>query len=59
MCVIVRQRGFRRRYMPVRFPITDSQGVFVCEDRRQLPDRRKLLHDLNDLKTILSKIYSD
>ena len=57
--VIVRKRGSRRRYMPVKFPLTDSLGAFVFQDRRQLSDRRKLLHDINDLKTILSKMYSD
>jgi hypothetical protein len=57
--VIVRKRSTRRRYMPVHFPLTDSRGAFVFQDRRQLPDRRKLLHDLNDLKSIFSKIYSD
>lgn len=59
MSVSIRQSGSRRRYMAVRFPLTDSRGAFVFQDRRQLSDRRKLLHDLNDLKTILSKIYSD
>jgi hypothetical protein len=59
MCVIVRQRGSRRHYMPVQFPLTDSRGAFVFVERRQLPDRRRLLHDINDLKAILSKIYRD
>jgi hypothetical protein len=31
----------------------------VFQDRRLLPDRRRLIHDINDLKAILSKIYRD
>ena len=57
--VIKRQKGSRRRYLYMQFPLTDSCGEFVFQERRQLPDRRKLLHDINDLKTILSKIYSE
>jgi hypothetical protein len=57
--VIIRKRGSRRRYLSVHFPLMDSRGAFVHYDRRQLPDRRKQLHDINDLKTILSKIYND
>ena len=57
--IIKRQKGSRRRYMAMQFPLTDSCGEFVFQERRKLPDRRKLLHDINDLKTILSKIYSE
>lgn len=59
MSVIIRKRGSRRRYLSVHFPLLDSRGAFVPNDRRQLPDRRKPLHDINDLKAILSKIYSE
>jgi hypothetical protein len=57
--LIVRQRGSRRYDSPYEFPLTDSQGVDVILDRRRLPDRRKAKYGLDDLKTILSKIYSD
>lgn len=57
--VIKRQLGSRRRYTPVQFPLTDSRGAFVTHDRRQLPERRKRRNGLEDLKTVLSKIYSD
>ena len=57
--VIKRQKGSRRRYRSMRFPLTDSCGEFVCQERRQVPDRRKLQHGINDLKAILSKIYGE
>ncbi len=39
--LIVRQRGSRRSDLPVEFPLTDSRGVILIQDRRRLPDRRK------------------
>jgi hypothetical protein len=45
--------------LPVEFPLTDGDGVLIIEDRRQLRDRRKPVHDINDLKVILSKMGSD
>ena len=56
---MVRQRGSRRYNLPDEFPLTDSQGEFVLQDRRRLPDRRRQIHDINDLKAILSKIYDN
>ena len=38
---VVRRRGSRRCALAAGFPLTDSQGVLVIEDRRRLPDRRK------------------
>jgi hypothetical protein len=57
--VIKRQSESRRRYLPIQFPLMDSAGTFVYQERRQLPERRKQKNDLDDLKIILSKIYSD
>jgi len=57
--VTKRQIDSRRRFMPVHFPLMDSEGSFVFRDRRQSTDRRKRVLGLDDLKTILSKIYSD
>jgi hypothetical protein len=45
--------------LPVSFPLTDSDGIAVAHDRRQVPDRRKPTHDLEDLKVILSKMRND
>ena len=45
--------------LPTEFPLTDSQGLLVIQDRREIPDRRKAEHGLNDLKVILSKMGSD
>ena len=59
MKLVVRQQGNRRLGLPVAFPLTDSEGVLIVEDRRQIPDRRKSKHDINDLKIILSKMGSD
>jgi len=52
----VRQKGSRRSNLPVEFPLTDSQELFVVKDRRRLSDRRKAEHGIDDLKAILSKM---
>ena len=52
----VRQKGSRRSNLPVEFPLTDSQELFVVKDRRRLSDRRKAEHGIDDLKAILSKL---
>ena len=59
MRLVVRQKGSRRMGLPVSFPLTDSDGIVVAHDRRQVPDRRKPVHDLEDLKVILSKMRND
>ena len=47
---LIERRNGRRRYdLPHEFPLTDSQIVFVTRDRRRLPDRRTVSHDLDDL----------
>ena len=56
MTLIARQKGSRRFNLPVEFPLTDSREVFVIQDRRRLPDRRKVKYGLDDLKVILSKM---
>jgi hypothetical protein len=56
MTLIVRQKGDRRFILPVEFPLEDSQGVFVIQNRRRLPDRRKAKYGLDDLKVILTKM---
>jgi hypothetical protein len=45
--------------MPVEFPLEDSQGVIVIQDRRRLSDRRKEIYGIDDLKVILSKMASN
>ena len=59
MRLVVRQKGSRRMGLPVEFPLTDSDGVLIVQERRRLPDRRKPVHDIDDLKVILSKMGSD
>jgi hypothetical protein len=54
--LIARQKSGRRFDLPVEFPLTDSHGVFVIQDRRLLPDRRKAKYGLDDLKVILAKM---
>ena len=56
MTKIARKKGDRRFDMPVEFPLEDSQGVIVIQDRRRLPDRRKEIYGIDDLKVILSKM---
>jgi hypothetical protein len=56
--MFVRQKGSRRFDMTDEFPLEDSQGVIVIKDRRRLPDRRKEIYDIDDLKVILSKMAS-
>ena len=58
LTLIARQNGSRRFDLPVGFPLTDSQGLFVVKDRRRLSDRRKAKPGLDDLKAILSKMGS-
>jgi len=43
--LIVRQRDSRRLFLPVEFPLKDSRGVVLIQDRRRLPDRRKVEND--------------
>ena len=59
MSFITRQKGSRRYDLPAEFPLMDSDEVLVLEDHRQIPDRRRAIHDINDLKTILPKIYGE
>jgi len=56
MPLIIRQKGGRRFDMPVEFPLEDSQGVLVIQDRRRLPDRRKAEYGLDDMKVIFAKM---
>ena len=57
--LMVRQRGSRRLDLPVKFPLTDSRGVFVIQNRRRLPDRRKVKNDFDELKAIPRKKASN
>ena len=59
MSFITRQKGSRRFDLPAEFPLVDSNGVLVLEDRRQTPDRRQLIQDINDLKTILLEYFAE
>ena len=56
MNLIVRNKGGRRFDLHVEFPLEDGQGVFVIQDRRRLPDRRKEKYGPDDLKVILTKM---
>ena len=56
---VVRKRASRRFDLPVEFPLEDNLGVFVINDRRQLPDRRKAKYVLDDMKGIHTKIASN
>ena len=59
MSFIIRQKGSRRYDLPAEFPLVDSNGILVLQDRRQIPDRRRPIDDLNDLKAILPKYFDD
>ena len=59
MELVARQADDRRDGSPAEFPLTDSQGLFVIQDRRRLPDRRKTEHGTDEFKAILSEIGSD
>jgi hypothetical protein len=59
MSLIVRQKGSRRFELPVEFPLEDSQGVFVIQDRRRLPERRKANYCLDDMKVIFAKMVEN
>ena len=59
MPLIIRQKGGRRFDMPVEFPLEDSQGISVIQDRRRLPDRRKAKFELEDMKVISAKMVGN
>ena len=59
MSFITRQKGSRRYDLPVEFPLVDSNGVLVLKDRRQIPDRRQPIYDIDDLKAILPKYFAE
>lgn len=56
---VARKKGSRRWKLPVEFPLTDSQGLLVIQDRRRLPDRRKAAHGIEDLKFTSSTMGHD
>ncbi len=56
---VVRQRVSRRFGLNVEFPLTDSRNVTVIQDRRRLPDRRKVINDFDDQKGIHTKMASN
>ena len=55
MALMARQEGNRRSDLSVKFPLTDSRGVAVIQDRRRTPDRRKVKASILDLVVKLSK----
>jgi len=57
--LVVRQRGGRRSGLPVDLPVTDSRGVTIIQDRRQLSDRRKVKNDFDNQKVITAKKASN
>ena len=59
MSFITRQKGSRRYDLPAEFPLVDSNGVLVLEDRSLIPERRQPIHDLADLKAILPKYFDE
>ena len=59
MSFITRQKGSRRFDLPAVFPLEDSNGILALEDRRQTPDRRQPIHEINDLKAILPKYFAE
>ena len=59
MALVMRQKSNRRFDLPVKFPLTDCQGIAVIQDRRRLPDRRKAAASLIDLMIVLSKKITD
>ena len=56
--MLVRQKGNRRSDIRANFPLEDSRGTIVIQDRRRLLDRRKEAYGIDDLKVILSKMAS-
>ena len=56
--LIARKKASRRFDLPVAFPLTDSQGVIVNQDRRSLSDRRKTKYGLDDARPVLERALS-
>jgi hypothetical protein len=57
--LIARKKGSRRFDRPVDFPLTDSRGVTLIQDRRRLADRREIIIGSDDQKSILTKKASN
>ncbi len=49
MTLIERQKSDRRFDLPVEFPLTDSEGAYVTQDRRQSFDRRNGNYGVDEL----------
>ena len=58
MTVMKRQPGDRRWGIPVRFPLTDCEGLTVPHERRSGSDRRKTMATLEDLLILFSELPS-
>ena len=56
--LVIRQKAGHRWRLPADYPLMDSQGISVIQDRRRLPDRRKVEYGIDDLKVMLSKVNS-
>ena len=54
MALIERQKRNRRSDSSPEFPLVDSEGVSVIQNRRRLSDRRRGKYDLGDLE---DKVY--
>ena len=55
MELVARQADNRRDDSPAEFPLTDSQGFLVDNDRRQHPDRRRIGYGTVPLRAVLYK----
>ena len=49
MALVERQERNRRSNYTTEFPLTDGEGMFVLQNRRELPDRRGEKYDHGDL----------
>ena len=56
--LVIRQKAGRRWGLVADYPLMDSQGISVIQDRRRLPDRRKVEYGIDDLKVMLQKMNS-
>ena len=56
--LVIRQKAGRRWRLTADYPLMDSQGISVIQNRRRLLDRRKVEYCIDDLKVMLSKVNS-
>jgi hypothetical protein len=54
-----RQSGDRRWGLHVEFPLVDSAGMRIAEERRRLADRRKARVSMQEMRALLAQLAAN